>query len=134
MELRARTSSCARKAHLQEAVDALFDNGAAAAFSAEPTTAAEVPQRYAQGKQGVSPESPRQAVTTRPLRHRGRPGAKAPSVRIAQEDGARAYSSVHAITSSSAGHCTTIQQAKEMVEQTGAVVWDILEDVIREHP
>src|SRR5260370_23686472 len=31
------------------------------------------------------------------------------------------------------GHCTTIKQAKEMVEQQEAVVWDILEDVIREH-
>jgi DNA-directed RNA polymerase subunit beta' len=32
------------------------------------------------------------------------------------------------------GHCTTIKQAKEMVEQQEAIVWDILEDVIREHP
>ncbi|HMD31896.1 MAG TPA: DNA-directed RNA polymerase subunit beta' [Candidatus Acidoferrales bacterium] len=32
------------------------------------------------------------------------------------------------------GHCTTIKQAKEMVEQQDAIVWDILEDVIREHP
>ncbi len=32
------------------------------------------------------------------------------------------------------GHCTTIKQAKEMVEQQEAVVWDILEEVIREHP
>jgi DNA-directed RNA polymerase subunit beta' len=33
-----------------------------------------------------------------------------------------------------AGHCTTIKQAKEMVEQQEPMVWDILEDVIREHP
>jgi len=33
-----------------------------------------------------------------------------------------------------AGHCTTIKQAKEMVEAQESVVWDILEDVIREHP
>ena len=32
------------------------------------------------------------------------------------------------------GHCTTIKQAKEMVEQQESVVWDILEEVIREHP
>src|SRR5437899_5146140 len=32
------------------------------------------------------------------------------------------------------GQCTTIKQAKEMVEQQDPVVWDILEDVIREHP
>src|SRR6202163_3265376 len=33
-----------------------------------------------------------------------------------------------------AGHCTTIKQAKEMVEQQRPEVWDILEEVIREHP
>jgi len=33
-----------------------------------------------------------------------------------------------------AGHCTTIKQAKELVEQQESIVWDILEEVIREHP
>ena len=33
-----------------------------------------------------------------------------------------------------AGHCTTIKAAKEMVEQQDPLVWDILEEVIREHP
>jgi DNA-directed RNA polymerase subunit beta' len=32
------------------------------------------------------------------------------------------------------GQCTTIKQAKEMVEQQEPVVWDILEEVIRDHP
>ncbi|MCI0354784.1 MAG: DNA-directed RNA polymerase subunit beta', partial [Acidobacteria bacterium] len=32
------------------------------------------------------------------------------------------------------GQCTTIKQAKEMVEQQESVVWDILEEVIRDHP
>jgi len=32
------------------------------------------------------------------------------------------------------GHCTTIKQAKEMVEQQDPIVWDILEEVIRDHP
>ena len=32
------------------------------------------------------------------------------------------------------GYCTTIKQAKEMVEQQEAVVWDILEEVTRDHP
>ncbi len=31
------------------------------------------------------------------------------------------------------GHCTTIKQAKEMVEQQDSVVWDILDGVIHEH-
>ena len=33
-----------------------------------------------------------------------------------------------------AGHCTTIKAAKEMVEQQDPIVWDILEEVIQEHP
>src|SRR5213594_5011870 len=33
-----------------------------------------------------------------------------------------------------AGHCTTIKAAKEMVEQQEAIVWDILEEVIKDHP
>ena len=32
------------------------------------------------------------------------------------------------------GHCTTIKQAKEMVEMQDAIVWDILEEVIKDHP
>ncbi|MCS6886065.1 MAG: DNA-directed RNA polymerase subunit beta' [Acidobacteriota bacterium] len=32
------------------------------------------------------------------------------------------------------GHAATIKQAKEMVEKQEPIVWDILEEVIREHP
>src|SRR5205809_6069758 len=32
------------------------------------------------------------------------------------------------------GHCTTIKQAKELVEQQDPVGWDILEEVIKDHP
>jgi DNA-directed RNA polymerase subunit beta' len=32
------------------------------------------------------------------------------------------------------GHCTTVKAAKEMVERQDPVVWDILEDVIKDHP
>ena len=32
------------------------------------------------------------------------------------------------------GLATTIKAAKKMVEREGAEVWDILEEVIREHP
>src|SRR5437016_890989 len=32
------------------------------------------------------------------------------------------------------GHCTTFKQAKEMVEQQEPIVWDILEEVIKDHP
>jgi DNA-directed RNA polymerase subunit beta' len=32
------------------------------------------------------------------------------------------------------GHCTTVKAAKEMVERQDPVVWDILEEVIHDHP
>src|SRR5438045_4958461 len=32
------------------------------------------------------------------------------------------------------GHCTTIKQTKELFEQQDPVVWDILEEVIKDHP
>jgi DNA-directed RNA polymerase subunit beta' len=32
------------------------------------------------------------------------------------------------------GQCSTIKQAKEMVEQQDPIVWDILEEVIKDHP
>jgi DNA-directed RNA polymerase subunit beta' len=32
------------------------------------------------------------------------------------------------------GHCTTIKQAKELVELQEPIVWDILEEVIKDHP
>src|SRR5947209_5896505 len=32
------------------------------------------------------------------------------------------------------GHCTTIKQAKELVERESTIVWDILEEVIKDHP
>jgi DNA-directed RNA polymerase subunit beta' len=32
------------------------------------------------------------------------------------------------------GHCTTIKQAKELVELQDPIVWDILEEVIKDHP
>jgi len=32
------------------------------------------------------------------------------------------------------GHCTTVKAAKEMVERQDPVVWDILEEVIKDHP
>jgi DNA-directed RNA polymerase subunit beta' len=33
-----------------------------------------------------------------------------------------------------AGHCTTIKAAKEMVERQEPIVWDILEEAIKDHP
>ena len=83
---------------LQEAVDALFDNGR----HGRPVTGAgnrpaQVALRHAQGQAGpLPPEPARQARRLlRPLRHRHRPRAQAPPVRPAEEDGARPLRAVH---------------------------------------
>ena len=85
------------KRMLQEAVDALFDNGR----RGRPVTGpgqppAEVAVRHAQGQAGpVPPEPARQARRLLgPLGHRGRPDAAPAPVRPAQADGARAVQAV----------------------------------------
>src|SRR6266566_1654094 len=97
---------------------------------------AQVPQRYAKGKTGPFPPEPaRQARGLfRAFGHRRGSRAEAQPVRFAEKDGARALKPFIYHKLEAQGHCTTIKQAKEMVEQQEPVVWDILEDVIREHP
>jgi DNA-directed RNA polymerase subunit beta' len=55
-------------------------------------------------------------------------------VRPAQEDGARAVQAVHLQQARRAGYVTTIKSAKKMVEKEKPEVWDILDDIIKEHP
>jgi DNA-directed RNA polymerase subunit beta' len=111
------------KRMLQEAVDALFDNGRRGRVlrgSQQPS--AQVAVRYAQGQAGpLPPEPARQARRLLwPFGHRRRPGAQAPPVRSAQEDGPRALQALHlSPPRGRQGHCTTIKQAKEMVEHAG---------------
>ncbi len=86
------------KRMLQEAVDALFDNGrrgrAIAGTNGRPP---EVPVRHDQGQAGPLPSEPaRQARRLlRPFGHRRGPVPETPSVRPAQEDGARAFQALH---------------------------------------
>jgi hypothetical protein len=55
-------------------------------------------------------------------------------VRSAEEDGAGALQAVHLLKLQRRGLATTIKAAKKLVERESAEVWDILEEVIREHP
>ena len=99
--------------------------------------AAEVAVRHAEGQAGPLPAEPaRQARRLfRPLGHRRRPGAQAASVRPAEEDGARAVQAVHLLEARALRPSPrTIKAAKRMVEKERPEVWDILEEVIREHP
>ena len=85
------------KRMLQEACDALIDNGRRGrAIAGTGNHRLKSPVRHAQGQAGpVPPEPARQARRLLgPLGHRGRPGAQAPPVRPAQEDGARAVQAV----------------------------------------
>ena len=85
------------KRMLQEAVDALFDNGRRGRPVTGPgQPSAEVALRHAQGQAGPLPSEPaRQARRLlRPFGHRRRPAAQAAPVRPAQADGARAVQAV----------------------------------------
>jgi len=115
------------KRMLQEAVDALLTT-AAAAGSARTNNRRSSPSAIrSRASRGVSARTfSASAWTTPPLRHRRRPGTQAPPMRSAQEDGARALQAVHLSQARSQGHCTTIKQAKEMVEHRKRR-WDILE-------
>ena len=86
------------KRMLQEAVDALLDNGRRGrAITGHQQAPAQVARRHDQGQAGpLPPEPARQARRLlRPLGHRGRPDAAPAPVRPAEEDGARAVQAVH---------------------------------------
>ncbi len=126
------------KRMLQEAVDALFDNGRRGRVI---TGANKRPLkslvRHAQGQAGPLPSEPaRQARRLfGPLGHRDRSGAQAAPVRPAQEDGARAVQAVHLRPARRQGLLARpVKQAKKLVEKERPEVWDILDEVIREHP
>ncbi len=126
------------KRMLQEAVDALFDNGRRGRPVTGPgNRPAQEPLGHAEGQAGpVPPEPARQARRLLgPFGHRGRPDAEAAPVRAAQADGARA---VQALRHEAAGRHSswprTSSRAKRMVERRRAQVWDVLEEVIKEHP
>ena len=55
-------------------------------------------------------------------------------MRPAEEDGARAVQAVCLFQARTLRHGATIKAAKRMVEKERPEVWDILEEVIREHP
>ena len=123
---------------LQEAVDALFDNGRRGKTITGPNKRPlKSPQRHAQGQAGpLPPEPARQARRLLgPLGHRRRPDAQAAPVRSARRRWRSSSSSRSSTTSSkSAATSTPSRSAKKMVEKERPEVWDILEEVISEHP
>src|SRR5262249_50558323 len=125
------------KRMLQEAVDALFDNGRRGRVI---TGANKRPLKsladMLKGKQGRFRQnllgkrvdySGRSAIG-------GRPQTKGAQVGGAKKGAAGAFKPVHYSRLDAKGLSTTVKQAKKLVEKEKPEVWDILDEVIREHP
>jgi DNA-directed RNA polymerase subunit beta' len=125
------------KRMLQESVDALFDNGRRGRVI---TGANKRPLKsladMLKGKQGRF----RQNLLGKRVDYSGRsvivtgPGTEAAPVRPAEEDGARAVQAVHLRAPRRQGPVDDRQAGQEVVEKERKEVWDILDEVIREHP
>ena len=122
---------------LQEAVDALFDNGRRGkVFTGPNKRPAAVSFGHAQGQAGSLPaESARQARRLlRPFGHRGRPRLRLHQCGLPKKMALELFKPFIYNKLEERGHVTTIKAAKKMVEKEQEEVWDILEEVIKEHP
>ena len=125
------------KRMLQQSVDALFDNNRCkrpVLGSSEPP--AEVADRHDQGQAGPVPREPaRQARgLLRPVGHRRRPGTEAAPVRPAEEDRAGTVPAVHHPPAEGTRARRHDQVGQEDARAQGRQVWDILEEVTKNHP
>src|SRR5712691_7563139 len=125
------------KRMLQEAVDALFDNGRRGRVITGPNNRPlKSLSDTLKGKQGRF----RQNLLGKRVDYSGRsvivvgPQLKLNQCGLPKKMALELFKPFIYHKLEAQGHCTTIKQAKEMVEQQEPVVWDILEDVIREHP
>jgi DNA-directed RNA polymerase subunit beta' len=125
------------KRMLQEAVDALFDNGRRGKVF---TGANKRPLRslsdMLKGKQGRF----RQNLLGKRVDYSGRsvivvgPNLKTSSMWSSKINGLELFKPFIYNKLIEKGHCTTIKVAKRMVDQQKQEVWDILDDVVQEHP
>jgi DNA-directed RNA polymerase subunit beta' len=130
------------KRMLQEAVDALFDNGRRGRPVTGPgNRPLKSLSDMLKGKQGRFRQNllGKRVDYSGPFGHRGRPAAQAAPVRPAQADGARA---VQAVRHEAAGRPQprAEHQERQAHGRAGPAttpvghVWDVLEEVIAEHP
>ncbi len=125
------------KRMLQEAVDALFDNGRRGKVFTGPN---KRPLRslsdMLKGKQGRF----RQNLLGKRVDYSGRsvivvgPGLRLHQCGIPKTMALELFKPFIYNKLSEYGYVTTIKSAKKMVEKQRAEVWDILEEVVREHP
>ena len=123
---------------LQEAVDALFDNGRRGRIlrGANNRPLKSLSDTL-KGKQGRF----RQNLLGKRVDYSGRsvivvgPELKLHQCGLPKKNGFGVIQNPSSITvSSSGGECSTIKAAKEIVERQDSLVWDILEEVIKDHP
>ena len=125
------------KRMLQEAVDALFDNGRRGrVLRGTNNRPLKSLSDTLKGKQGRFRQNllGKRVDYSGPFGHRRRPRTEASPVRSAQEDGARALQAVHLSQARSRRALHHHQAGQGNGRAAGSIVWDILEDVIREHP
>ena len=125
------------KRMLQEAVDALFDNGRRGrAITGANKRPLKSLSDMLKGKQGRF----RQNLLGKRVDYSGRsvivvgPELKLNQCGLPKKMALELFKPFIYHRLEQRGHCTTIKQAKELVEQQDPVVWDILEEVIRDHP
>src|ERR1700732_3966067 len=125
------------KRMLQEAVDALFDNGRRGrVLRGTNNRPLKSLSDTLKGKQGRF----RQNLLGKRVDYSGRsvivvgPELKLHQCGLPKKMALELFKPFIYTKPETAGHCTTIKQAKELVEAQESIVWDILEDVIREHP
>ena len=121
---------------LQEAVDALIDNAVMAAFCGTPTTARSSRSPTPSRASAAAPWEPlgkrvdysgRSVIVVGPELHLNQCG-------LPKNMALELFKPFIYHRLEQTGHCTTIKQAKEMVEMQEPIVWDILEEVIKDHP
>jgi DNA-directed RNA polymerase subunit beta' len=125
------------KRMLQEAVDALFDNGRRGrVLRGANNRPLKSLSDTLKGKQGRF----RQNLLGKRVDYSGRsvivvgPELKLHQCGLPKKMALELFKPVIYHRLEQTGHCTTIKQAKEMVEQQDPIVWDILEEVIKDHP
>ena len=126
------------KRMLQEAVDALFDNGRRGRPLTGPNK--RPLKSLSDMLKGKAAASVRTCSASGSITLVVRSSSIGPELRLApvrspQDTWPSNSSSPSSTTSSkNAGYATTIKSAKKMVEKERPEVWDILDEVIREHP
>jgi DNA-directed RNA polymerase subunit beta' len=125
------------KRMLQEAVDALFDNGRRGrVLRGAQQPAAQVAVRHAEGQAGPLPQN----LLGKRVDYSGRsvivvgPELKLHQCGLPKKMALELFKPFIYNKLEERQLVATIKQAKEMVEQQRPEVWDILEEVIREHP